>query len=961
MHYRCAVLLLVALACAGATSAAGVPRKIVIVGGATSEGPGRHDYPDAVRLLKQWIETSPDVPLDDAVHVDAYPDGWPRDPAAFDGASTVVWYFDGDGRHPLLDAGRRARFESLMAQGVGLVALHQASTLPEGDRSVELARWLGAERRGTFDRTTEFAEFVPERHPVSRGVEPFSYRDEFYPTLRFFDAGGRSLTPILRTTLHVQYRNGASVLDDLPEARTVAWAFERPGGGRSFGFSGGHYVVALDEPALRKLLLNAVFWTAGIEVPPAGVRSLMPDAATDAARAAALRVPEGVADPVPADVLTFHRDAARTGWDANETRLTPERVASSSFGLQWESPPLDSVDGRPPRLYASPLYVDRVEISAGPHRGGTFPVVFAASSSGFVYAINAFKAGDVAPGRILWRTRLGPPCSLRPSPLDGIATGVLATPVIDLARRRLYVTSCDPEERWRAFALDIGSGSVLAGWPVRLDEASLNAVNRNAGAPVAATRLFDFRIQRGALNLSPDGAYVYATFGETETGWLVAVDTALAAVSSAFATQATPHRGGGGIWGAGGPAVDASGRVFVVTGTGFNGFVDRPNDWTQSVLMLSLENADGFVLRGTYTPFNHCRTATMDIDLGSGGVALLPELASPTTTRSLLAVGGKQGNVYLLDRTRLPGQLERRPACSTDPSSDASLLAPGRQPQFGRRGPLNVFGPYSEKDASLDAARARSVPAFFGDASGTGSLFVTGTSRRTEGSRASAAPSLARLEIVAKPGRPAHLRVARINETLVFENPGSPVVTSNGGRAAIVWVLDENARRSASLDGAAAPRPVLYAIDAATLKLLWKSRPGELHASGKYNEPAIARGTVFVGTDRIQAFGLGARTVVASPSADAVDVPAASVGRPEPAPPASVATGTGLVAGQAIYAERCAVCHDYPQGNIPPRRIIASRTQRDIVDTLTRGAMREQALGLSGQAIAAVARFLKRR
>src|SRR5260221_4865607 len=90
----------------------------------------------------------------------------------------------------------------------------------------------------------------------------------------------------------------------------------------------------------------------------------------------------------------------------------------------------------------------------------------------------------------------------------------------------------------------------------------------------------------------------------------------------------------------------------------------------------------------------------------------------------------------------------------------------------------------------------------------------------------------------------------------VFETRGSTVVSSNGYREAFVWVLDENARRSAPLAGNNAPRPVLYAFDAMTLRLLWKSRPGALHTSGKYNEPAFARGSVFVGTDRIQAFGM---------------------------------------------------------------------------------------------------------
>ena len=241
-------------------------------------------------------------------------------------------------------------------------------------------------------------------------------------------------------------------------------------------------------------------------------------------------------------------------------------------------------------------------------------------------------------------------------------TGVLSTPVIDVARGRLYLTSCDPEKKWQAYALDIGSGKILPGWPVQLDEASFNAVNRNAGpAPVAPTRRFDFRVQRGALNLSPDGSRLYVTFGETETGWLVSVDTLKAKVDSAFAAVAMPHRGSGGIWGAGGPAVDESGHVFVVTGSGFDGFVEQDHDWTQSVLKLSDAASTGLKLEGTYTPFNYCGTAKMDIDLGSGGAMLLPDLdASDTSTPRLMVVGGKQGNAYLLDRDRLPGRLDRR-------------------------------------------------------------------------------------------------------------------------------------------------------------------------------------------------------------------------------------------------------------------------------------------------------------
>ena len=926
-------LLLAALAWAVAGVGHALTKKIVLVGGVGHEGPARHDYGDGVRLLAGFLAALPQAR---GLRVESHPDGWPSDPHAFDGADTVVLYLDGDARHPLLDPARRRAFEALMRRGVGLVALHQASTVPAGDAAIGLSRWLGAARHGLYDRTTETATLRPvAAHPVLRGVRAFAYRDEFYPTFRYAPGA----VPLLEATLHAQYRAGRAVVEDRPEDVPVAWAFERPGGGRAFGYSGGHYLVALDQPMLRRLLLNAILWSAGIEVPRAGAAIAgAPGAAARIAvreeAAAAPAAPEGPRLDVP----TFHHDAQRSGWNAAETALAPARVAGPAFGLLWESPPLDAADGQPPRLYASPLYLERLAVSAGEHRGERFAAAIVASSNGYVYAINTARAGDVAPGRILWRTRLAAPCHLQPAPLDGVPTGILGTPVADVARGRLYVTHCDPRSRWQAYALDLGSGAVLPGWPVRLDEPRLNAVNRNAGPhPVPPTRRFDFRVQRGALNLSPDGTRLYVTFGETETGWLAAVDTVHARVDSAFAAVAMPHRGSGGIWGAGGPAVDADGSVYVATGSGFDGCREQPHDWTQSVLKLSDRAGEGLRLAGTYTPFNYCATAKMDIDLGSGGVALLPVLdPAATATPRLLALGGKQGNAYLLDRDRLPGRLDRRPPCGADAAADGSLLPPQRQPQFAGRGPLNVFGPYSDDDAALDAARGRSVPAAFRGGDGTLYVYLTGNTRAGKGSTRAVPPSLVRLRVVAAPGRPAWLAVDRRQPSVVFGNPGSPVVSSRGARDAVVWVLDENAPRSA---------PVLYAFDADSLRLLWRSAPGELSTGGKYAEPVVARGLVLVGTDRLQAFGLGA--------VHAVHVPAAAPA----AAPAPAAVSSGLD-GATLFARRCAACHDQPQGNVPPRALLARRTHAQIVQALTQGAMRAQAAGLGAQDIDALARYL---
>ena len=56
----------------------------------------------------------------------------------------------------------------------------------------------------------------------------------------------------------------------------LAWAYERENGGRSFAYSGGHFLAAWDNEQARKTLLNAIFWTAGRDVPDGGVRTTIP-------------------------------------------------------------------------------------------------------------------------------------------------------------------------------------------------------------------------------------------------------------------------------------------------------------------------------------------------------------------------------------------------------------------------------------------------------------------------------------------------------------------------------------------------------------------------------------------------------------------------------------------------------------------------------------------------------------
>jgi hypothetical protein len=411
------------------------------------------------------------------------------------------------------------------------------------------------------------------------------------------------------------------------------------------------------------------------------------------------------------------------------------------------------------------------------------------------------------------------------------------------------------------YGLDLSTGAVLDGWPVAIDEKTLEqpSIDRNpryGATPAAPWRPGRFSIQRGALNLSPDDRYLFATIGQGR-GWVVAVDTQRKTVASAFSSTPLAEDSIGGVWGSTGVSIDARGNVYAVTGaSGSERHAPPLHNWAQSVLQFDPLSSSGLTLRGVYTPFNYCRTEAGDVDVGSSGVAILPDVDDKSVSQDpLLAVGGKQGNAYLLGRSSFtaPGD-ERRP-CSEEADTDQSLLPPEPQPQFGKRGPLNIFGPYSDTEGMLDRAKNRATPAYFRNAAGDEYLFYSGNTKDPEDTQISVAPSLVRLQLLRPTGIEPYLRLDGRAVDFVLQNPGPPVVSSNGSKDAIVWVLDENARRSAILTGAKAPRPVLYAIDPNTLKVIWKTDPGFLQASGKYNSPTIADGNVYVGTDRIVAFG----------------------------------------------------------------------------------------------------------
>lgn len=236
--------------------------KIVLIAGKPSHGPGEHEFNAGTKLLVKWLKATPGI---NPVFVEG---GWPKDEHVFDGAKSVVFYMDGGGAHPMIQGERLQVMKRLMDQGVGLVCLHYAVEFPKGKPGDQLLEWLGGYYETHYsDNPHNDSEVVAkEGHPISRGIRPFHANDEWYFKIRFRPDDPR-VTPLLVAKTLVGH-DGKTYTDQV-----VAWTTERQDGGRSFGFTGGHNHTNWGIPEFRSLILNAILWTAKVDVPSEGIKA----------------------------------------------------------------------------------------------------------------------------------------------------------------------------------------------------------------------------------------------------------------------------------------------------------------------------------------------------------------------------------------------------------------------------------------------------------------------------------------------------------------------------------------------------------------------------------------------------------------------------------------------------------------------------------------------------------------
>jgi type 1 glutamine amidotransferase len=241
-------------------------KKIVLVAGRQSHGPGDHEFFAGCAILMKMLQHTPGV----------FPvmarDGWPKKPETFENAKSVVFYMDGGDGHPILHKGHKEVVQKLIDDKVGFVNLHYAVEYPKS-QSDHVLKWLGGYYEMGFSTNPHWvADFTTlPKHPITRGVKPFKIRDEWYFNIRF-KPESKDVTPILQATPPDGVRRTDAAREHKGRSEIVAWAFERGDGGRSFGFTGGHTHKNWANEDFRRLVVNAILWSAGLEVPEGGAK-----------------------------------------------------------------------------------------------------------------------------------------------------------------------------------------------------------------------------------------------------------------------------------------------------------------------------------------------------------------------------------------------------------------------------------------------------------------------------------------------------------------------------------------------------------------------------------------------------------------------------------------------------------------------------------------------------------------
>src|SRR5579871_3198546 len=507
-------------------------------------------------------------------------------------------------------------------------------------------------------------------------------------------------------------------------------------------------------------------------------------------------------------VTTYHNDNSRTGANTQETILSPSNVNSGQFGKLFSV----TVDGA---VYAQPLYLANLTIA-----GGTHNVLYIATEHDSVYAIDADS------GTIYAQVSLIPTGGSTVNSSTDLSCGdlvpeigITGTPVIDPSSGTLYVVAKSKVNGsivQYLHALDVATLADKFGGPMLIQASVTGSGYDSSGGHVAFNS--KMQNQRAALALT-NGHVIIGWSSHCDNdpwhGWIMSFNATSLGLEGAF--NSSPNSSRGGIWMSGAaPAVDASGNLYLATG---NGVFDANSDYGDSILKLGPPSNGALPVLDYFTPYNQSALNGGDVDLASGGLALLPPLASG---HQLLAQQGKSGTIVLLDTANLGKYcVNLSPPCS---GSDTQIVQEIQNASSG------IWGSPAFWNGNLYWTGANdSINAYSFNAGGSGLISTQPTSRSAQ--------------------------------IFAFSAP-TPTVSANGTTNGILWALDGSADDS-TCDGGGSACLGLFAYDATNLgNLLYTSSQAANNRDSpgvavKFEKPIVANGKVYVGTQSsVTVYGL---------------------------------------------------------------------------------------------------------
>lgn len=502
------------------------------------------------------------------------------------------------------------------------------------------------------------------------------------------------------------------------------------------------------------------------------------------------------------NVLTYHNDVARTGQNLAETTLTTANVTSSTFGKVFQA----TLDGL---VDAQPLYVAGVSIV----NQGTHNVLIVATENDSLYALDADS------GVQLWKTSLLP-TGETPSDDRGCSQvtpqiGITSTPAIAIqpgsSEGAIFAVAMSKDSsgkyHQRLHKVSLAAGKVLA--------AAVEIVAKYPGTGEDSKNgyaYFDpkqYKERSGLLLLNGTVYLGWASHCDITpyTGWIMGYDTKTLAQTSVI--DVTPNGAEGAIWGAGaGLAADSSGYIYFLDANGtFDTTLNAQGqpvsgDYGNAFIKLSVTSGQ-LAVADYFTMYNTTDESNGDVDLGSGGALVLPDMTDASGNVQQLAIGaGKDSNIYLVNRNNM-GKF--------NPNDDSAI--------------------YQELDGALPGG-IWSMPAYF-----NGQVYFGA---------------------VGGPIRAFQFNKAVLSSTPVsatgtqFPYPGAtPSISANGTANAILWAVENSSTAVLHAYTASNLGTELYNTNQAA------SGRDHFGAGNKFMTPTIANGKVYVGTPNgVAAFGL---------------------------------------------------------------------------------------------------------